>query len=353
MSFGGAVVTGLAANTSLGGAVAACAAARGGLARPAPLDALAWDEEDGAIPVVGHPVPTVAGFQGEARLIALGLPAIEEAVRDASLPADEEVAFLLAMPDLDARAKRAGGERPVALGILERLAAASKVPVAAACRQAFLGDQTGFAAAVDAALRLLSAGTVRKCIVGAVDTFCDDLAIDALSAGQQLKTGDNPVGLQPGEAAAFLVLETSEGARRRKASVLGRIVGASSAVEPGDGDRPPVGEGMFASLRQLVETTGPLPRGETFFVLDRNGEAVRANDWGYCQQRIAAHMPEVLPAPEWDPAASFGDTGAASGALAAEIALRAFARGYAPGRCAIVVSSTGGRRAAIRVEKGT
>jgi 3-oxoacyl-[acyl-carrier-protein] synthase I len=353
MSLGGAVITGFAANTSLGDAVTACAAARAGLSRPARLDALAWDEEDGAVPVVGHPVPTVAGFQDEARLLALALPAVEDAARAASLPADEEIAFLLAVPDLGARSSRAGSERPPPLRVLERLAAVAKIPIAAPLRQAFPADQAGFAAAVGAALRLLASGEIRRCIVGGVDTQCDELAIDALAAAQRLKTGDNPVGLQPGEAAAFLVLETAEGARRRRAPVHGRIAGAAVAADPAGVDRPPVGEGTFAALRQLVEATGPLPRGETFYVLDRNGEAVRASDWGFCLQRLTARMPEALPAAEWDPATSFGDTGAASGALAAQMALRAFARGYAPGRCAVVVgASEAGSRAAVRVEKG-
>ena len=124
------------------------------------------------------------------------------------------------------------------------------------------------------------------------------------------------------------------------------------ATEPRTGSDEPMGQGLFAALRQLATATGPVATGQAFFVLDRNGETSRANDWGHCLLRLTARMPGLLPAVQWDPAISLGDTGAAGGALGAQVAIRAFARRYAPGSCGIVMStSEGGARAALRIEQ--
>jgi 3-oxoacyl-[acyl-carrier-protein] synthase I len=347
-----AAITALGANTSLGGAVTACAASRARLARPAPLQRVALDPDEGSAPVVGHPVPTVMGFHGDARLLSLALPALREFVTSSHPEAGTRAALCVAVPDVEARARAAGAEVPPRLRFADRLVEASGLTVAPDLRIVFPFGQAGFGLAMEAAAEILAQGRADVCVVGGVDTLCDDLALAALAEEDRLKTGDNPVGLQPGEAAAFLLLEPLDAARRRKAPVLGVVAGFALAHDPRDGQDPPIGEGLAEALRQLAAVTGPFPVGETWFLLDRNGEAVRANDWGYCQQRLMASMHGLLPAAEWDLAITFGDTGAASGALAAQAAVRGFARGYAPGRCAVVLSSSdGGQRAAVRIER--
>lgn len=348
----GAAITGVGANTSLGGAVTACAAARARLARPALLERVLFDEEEGPAPVVGHPVPTVAGFQGEARLVSLALPALRELVLSAGLHGDAEVALCLALPDLEARAVAAGLPAPPRSRLVDRLVDLASLRVPLELRITFAKGPAGFGLAVGAALQIVAQRRAQACVVGGVDTLCDDASIDALEALDRLKTGENPVGLQPGEAAAFLLVESAEAARRRKARALAQLTGFAVAEEPPSKDGPAVGRGLTEALLQLAAATGGLPPGESWFVLDRNGEVTRANDWGFCQQRIMGRMPGLLPAVEWDPATSFGDTGAAGGALAVQLAAHGFQRRHAPGSCAVVLaSSDGGGRAAIRVDE--
>jgi 3-oxoacyl-[acyl-carrier-protein] synthase I len=347
-----AVVTAITANTSLGDAVTTCAAVRAKLARPLALDAEAWTEEDGAVPVIGHPVATVGGFQGQARLLALALEPLSRLWQEADLQASPEVGLLLAVSDLQKPTEAAGATVPPARGLLDRLASLAGLPPSGTWRRAFPVGHAGFASAVAAALELLSRGDIRACIVGGVDSLCDAVAVDALATAQKLKTPDNPVGLQPGEAAAFVLLEHPEMARQRSARVLARVAGVGIATQPHIGKEEPLGQGLLAALQQLLAATGPVTPGGAFFVLDRNGETARANDWGYCLQRMTSRMPGLLPAVQWDPATSLGDTGAASGAIGAQLAIRAFARGYAPALCGIVISaSDGGSRAALRLEK--
>jgi hypothetical protein len=347
-----AVVTAVSANTSLGGAATACAAARAGMSRPAPLASVVFEVEEGAAPVIGCPVPTVAGFQAEARLLSLALPALEDLVETAAL-GHADVAFLLALPNLATRAGATGRPVPPVLRLADRLPALAQLRDLPALRRAVTQDHTGFAVALGAALEILARRQARACVVGAVDTLCDDLGVQHLVAQNRLKTADAPVGIRPGEGAVFLLLEAPEVARQRKVTPLGAIEGVSLAAEPQKDGVPPSGRGLLQAIDDLAAASGGLPGGETFFVLDRNGETRRAHDWGCCLQRLAGRRPPLLPAPEWDPATSFGDTGAASGALGALMAMRGFARRYAPGACAVVLSSSdAGARSAIRIQRG-
>lgn len=347
-----ASVTGFAANTSLGDAITAFAAARAGLSRPSALDGDAFDQEDGPVPVIGCSVPTVAGFHGEARLLSLAMPALMELLETAHLDQRENVGFFVAVPDLQARAKVLEAELAPPLGLLNRLARMTELAAPAPLQRAFPSGPAGFAQAIEAGLDLLAKGQARACVVGGIDTLCDPLALDMLAAQQRLKIAENPIGLRPGEAAAFLLLESPTAAPRNGVTPYATVMGTAVAREPPRGDDPPAGEGLTKVIEQLVAESGPLPAGETWFVLDVNGEVTRAQDWGCCHARLAAQMPGTVPAPEWAPAISFGDTGAASAALGVQMVIRAFSRRYAPGRCAVVVSSSDdGQRAAIRIEQ--
>jgi 3-oxoacyl-[acyl-carrier-protein] synthase-1 len=349
-----AAITALGCNTSLGGALSACAAMRANLSRPAELPAMVFDSDEGAIPVTGHPVPTAAGFQGEARLLSLALPALRDLMSSVALPPGAPLFLCVALPDLEARGKIAGMGVPRRLGLLDRMVQHSGLPVAPQARHGFPAGPVGLSLAVEAALGLLANVPSATCLVGGVDTLCDDLAIEALAAEGRLKTRDNPAGVQPGEAAAFLLLEAPASAHRRRVKVLGYVGGFGNGQDPAAKNRPALGKGLFQAIRQLAVTSGPLPEGESWFVLDRNGETRRAVDWGYCQQHLAAQMKGLVPAKEWDPAVSLGDTGAANGAIAAQCAVRGFMRGYAPGGTAVILcSSEDGRRAAVRVDRGS
>jgi len=324
------------------------------MSRPAAVEQEFFDGDGDPVPVVGHPVRTVLGFQGEARLLALALPALRELVAGTDVQEREKVGMFLALPDVAARATAAGSAAPAASDVLGRLAQMAGLDAKASLCRAFSTGHVGFAQALQAALTLLASREIDTALVGGVDTLCDPLALEGLAAQGRLKTDDNPVGLKPGEAAGFLLLESAGGVQRRGVQPLGKVIAVGLAQESTADDALPTGGALSSAITQLVAAGGPLPAGECWFVVDLNGEERRAYDWGCCQPRLVAHMPGVLPAPEWDPAISFGDTGAASGPIAAQMVLRGFARGYAPGRCGVVLSSSDGmERAAVRIERAS
>jgi 3-oxoacyl-[acyl-carrier-protein] synthase-1 len=66
--------------------------------------------------------------------------------------------------------------------------------------------------------------------------------------------------------------------------------------------------------------------------------------------RLRGALGGKVDVPLWLPAASFGDTGAATGAVATCMAARAFERGYAPGDAALIgLSSESGERGAFGI----
>jgi 3-oxoacyl-[acyl-carrier-protein] synthase-1 len=85
--------------------------------------------------------------------------------------------------------------------------------------------------------------------------------------------------------------------------------------------------------------------------LDANGEAERADAWGHLLSQTAPALRTDHQA-IWIPAAGFGETGAARGALACVLASRAFARGYARNPQALVwlCAEDAARQALLRID---
>jgi 3-oxoacyl-[acyl-carrier-protein] synthase-1 len=183
---------------------------------------------------------------------------------------------------------------------------------------------------------MLDGGSVDRCIVGAVDSRANTRFLPAAARLGQLRTGDNPAGLIPGEAGAFFVLERLPDARRAGRPILAQIGKPVATREPVgliDPERQPTGAGLAHVIRTALAASKA-----GFAVGDLNGSTRRAVEWGMARVRLASE--HVVELPTWLPAMSFGDTGAASGAVGACLAARAFARGYAPARAALVWSSS-------------
>ncbi len=87
-----------------------------------------------------------------------------------------------------------------------------------------------------------------------------------------------------------------------------------------------------------------------WLVSDHNGENYRASELGHAIVRLRAdHEAFAAPLVTY-PAASFGDTGAASALLAIVTVVRAFARNHALADTALVLaSSDGGLRGAAAI----
>jgi 3-oxoacyl-(acyl-carrier-protein) synthase len=372
----GLSVTGLGMVTPLGlDAVTSCAAARAGISRAAPLpgfklyDEDAWDE----VGVTGHALHLFAkGFEGFGRLVRLGQGALDDLLRTSPLTPEQAARTALCVATGSAffqaeRARQPGASNEqtqadrgqltlVREQLLPRLRAHTRLPLPPAQCHLVADDQCGFVLALFKARELLASGQVDRVIVGGVDACTDGSFMAAAHQFQALKSEAQPAGFQPGEAAAFLLIETAAVAQARGAAVLAQLDAASwvrDAVKRTT-SQPAVGVGLSQALRVSLGLTGWPQAAPDWLLGDLNGDVFRGNDWGYALVRLKIEHPTLGEVPQVLPAEHFGELGAATGPVAVGMALRAQARRHAPGQKALVwLSAYNGSRAALALQLHT
>lgn len=333
------VITGIGMNTSLGNAVTACAAARAGLSAARVIDGftvLCNDGSDGEM--VGHPTRTAPGFRGLGKALALGLAGLRDLLKNSAnfeTLLSHRMGLCLALPDLESRVifrsqESSGAERVHAPSFGESLCArlAVDVPLGVSLKhqKCFERGNAGFGLALTAAMEHLHSGAWHSCVVGAIDSLLEEPTLDWLLDWGRLKTVDKSDGLVPGEAAAFLLLERHDSAIARNAKVMacldgveiGREAKSLMLGEPSRGEG--LGKAISALARKIV--------GKAALMSDQNGEYYRTHELANARLLAGQEHPWLLNAGIEYPATSFGDTGAASGALGLGLVARGLSRGY-------------------------
>jgi 3-oxoacyl-[acyl-carrier-protein] synthase-1 len=323
----------------------------------------------------GHALPEVTrGFEGEARLLRLFQAGLEDLWPRApeTFWRDPMIGWYLALPsplriyeglelipDEEVRQERAADAQKAQAGVraheavpqrlLQKAARLCNWPVPPVVSFTARAGRAGVGEALQRAAEDIRAGRVSAAVVGGVDTLLDEGTLSWLAATGRLKTINDPVGLQPGEAAAFLLLETERGAAARGARSWGTFDGVQVGREsrPWSSGRAAMGDGLATALDGADPGS---PEAAPWLVVDHCGENYSACELGNVVVRLRASRPGYAQAVLWYPAISFGDTGAAFGAVATCLVLRAFARRYAPGARAVIGgSSEGAARIAFRV----
>lgn len=342
---GPAAISALGACTCFGGMTTAAGAARGGLSRAHELPETAYVDEETSEsePVVGAPIDGITdGFEGVGRLGRMAGIALDELIEAAAWVNPRRLACWIAAPPLaEEDARRLGAAAARSLGV-----APDRVHVRAA-------GLAGVAQALREAAAALRGGRCDHALVGACDSWLDAARLQQITDEGRLKTRNHPVGFTPGEAAVSLLLERPGAAGGGRGAPPPRITQLCEELEErprrgaaDEGAVHPTGRGLARAA------AGALGRGHggTLYV-DLNGEPYRAADWGMA----LTHLQPGHDLGAWareHPAASFGDTGVAAPLLAVGLAARAFARGYAEGDRAVIVSSSDGpERLALLVER--
>lgn len=349
---GRAIITGMGAVTSVGRTVAAaCAAIRAGLSRPRKVshfDILDVDTQE-LIALTGHPVEGVTdGFLGPARWLRLAEAALDDLLRTAGLPGPADRRFwartglFAVVPHPDDELFVPEGEdglegfrEDFVLPLLEEL----DLPIDERLVRVVGRGNAGAAAAMQRALQELESGNLDRMLLVAADSLLDPTALELLAEEHRLKTGDAPVGLQPGEAGACLLVERIPSAQQRGAKPLARVSAVATGLEKEHRFSGKVNQGVALAecLREVLERIAPSATFEGALYLDLNGEQWRAQEWGMAQIRLNPRLEE--PSVQL-PAVTVGDTGAASGALGACLAIHDLTRGHNRSGLALVVSSS-------------
>jgi hypothetical protein len=345
----------------------ACAAARAGITRAVHLDYFEMTSSEGALETaVGHPVPFLAeGFEDCTRLLRLArgaladlsthsnsacpnfylsLPDPNRCFTGTDLIADPEIRNSINMrteqedrddEDADQEQDQPGFTLDPA-HLLKEAAKLASWRCEPQLRFVSFSGRTGVAEALNAALADLRTGTIQHAIVGGVDSLLDEDTLNWLDATGRLKSSTVPAGLQPGEGAAFLLVEgDTHSSTKAKISAINLASEAQTLLL----GSPATGRGLAEALAGVLRTNGEYC---PWILSDLNGEPFAASDWGQALVQLRAKGHSLDPALTSYAAACFGETGAASGALSMCVAAKALERNYAPLSSALVVNSSDG-----------
>jgi 3-oxoacyl-[acyl-carrier-protein] synthase I len=337
-------------------AATSCAAARAGLTRASPFEAYGVTGPEGdEEPLLVHAAPYgVEGFEGDARLLQLLIVALRDldtaalegpvgaylAINDPLrwLGAEQAAAIGTAPPDAAARGAWlwSGLERALAPPTWPRLL------------QVEDRGHTAFHRALAHAARDLRAGTLRTALVLAADSLLDSAGLGLLEAAGRLKTPADPAGLQPGEAAGYVVLSREAATRSTPGTLSLRALGFSREPQIDPTQGAPTGQGIAQALHDAARHLHFSRLLPVWASSDHNGEPWRAMDWGQALVQLGAQQTLDLRGSTLFPASAVGDTGAASGLVALCMAQHAHARGCAPAPVAALVScADGAERSAL------
>jgi 3-oxoacyl-[acyl-carrier-protein] synthase I len=371
--------TGCSLVCSLGlDAATACAALRAGIVRPTMIDTFPVGTLDDFGGATVHAAPVVAhGFEGHARLLRLLHAAFENLMarqpdapwRSArtsfylSLPhPDREHTGFELIPDEDLRRQEVArweeaqatrqahgdwGKR--ATSLIEQAAVLADWGQPVHLRAYSMTGNTGVAELIDAASQDLNGGAVELAVIGGVDSWIDTPSLRWLERRGRLKSPAMPVGLAPGEAAGFLLMETAPRAQSRSAEILAVL--RATVLDHEENAHLAGKMGLGEALARVLAATAPLaawsPDAPPWLVVDQNGERYRAREWGCALTRLVEAHPAFQDPVLWYPVTSVGDTGAATGAVQTCVALQAFCRRYAPARQVVLLAGAdAGQRSA-------
>ena len=316
-----------------------CAAFRAGITRISELDTVTpdYDESLGEEPVIACRARYLAeGYCSGAKVVLLGELALRDLLTQTSLlkngPGRTGIVVCLAdcslleslteSVDDDEEPKLSTSWKEEAAALVARMLAASGLVIAEKIQHVLFGGHTGFVDALQLASGFVRSGQLDRCIVGAVDSNLDPEFLVAAAVAGLLKTPLNPVGFVPGEAAAFALLERATDEHRARSPLASFACGP---VIPGKfsrfSDKPPDGDVLAHAIRQLIENGGH-NRDFALVIGDLNGDEYRARNWGNALIRLG-NLREIGNLPMCIPALSFGELGAASGAVGLCLAVRA------------------------------
>lgn len=227
--------------------------------------------------------------------------------------------------------------------------------------RSFIGDcrlelgPRGHAGSLSALLRgqeLLKQGAPLVVIL-AVDSYLDPETLRWLDDDDRLCGSAVRGAFPPGEAGVALALASVPAPRGggRACGALVRGVGVATESRSKDSDEGVLGEGLTEALRSAAASLRLPEEAVDAMYCDINGERHRTDDWVFTQLRFPG---VARRASDYQLVADcVGDVGAATGALACVLAMRAWDREIAAGpRALIWAGSDSGLRAAAILQVG-
>jgi 3-oxoacyl-[acyl-carrier-protein] synthase-1 len=286
--------------------------------------------------------PELLGWRRVAALAASAIAEVAGKV-ERSLPASERLPVLLSLPETRPGFSEADA-RQVAQACLGSGAHSPRLLGAEIVGRGHAGALQALGVARERATD--RRGTLF--LVCGVDSLLEADTLDWLDGQGRVRRAGVRNGFAPGEAAGALLLATGDASRRYSLAPFARVRGAGTGTERRTilSREESLGEGLTSAIRSaLSELRLPEEAVDSVFC-DINGERYRTEEWGFAllRSRNGAKTSEYqLMSGSW------GDVGAASGALGCILAVQSWRRGYSKGPRALVCagSDSGLRGAAV------
>ncbi|MBI9089321.1 MAG: hypothetical protein JEZ12_08895 [Desulfobacterium sp.] len=278
------------------------------------------------------------------RLYELALPAIKDALEPLSgkAPGIETIPMFLGMP-----APRPGLQKEHYGVVADRIKENQDLPRSLSQISLFPHGHSAGLMAMEYGWRQILQGAMDFCLIGGVDSYMIPETLEWLDSEEQLMSEENRSGFPPGEGAGFCLLASEPMVLKWNLDVLARVVAVATAEEENRIKTKTIciGTGLTQAISQA---TGVLKLPEEkidFTICDMNGERYRTEELVFTllrtQAAFVSHHDFLTPVDCW------GDVGAASGPLFANLAVQSGLRGYAKGpRTLLWTSSEGGQRSA-------
>jgi len=286
---------------------------------------------------------------GSERIIELALPAVKEALEPINHIAGKlgEIPIFIGLPE-----SRPGLSTGLSTDLSEKTRSLRKeAPNIGEVRTLAKGHSAGLMAMEMGSKHVLQ-GTETFCLVGGVDSYIDPDTLDWIEDNEQLHKPSNAWGFVPGEGAGFCLICSGITAHRLSLPVKAELVAISTAMEKNKikTETICIGEGLTQAVRNALQF---LSKGFCidFTICDQNGEAYRADEFGFMLVRNSKFFAE--PSNFMAPADCWGDVGAASGPLYVNLIASAAEKDYFKRTHALLwTSSEGGERTAAILRTG-
>lgn len=333
------VIVGVGARTAVGlRAVTSAAAVRAGISRVQEHPFMV--DRAGEFMRVAREPSVPADLFGPARLVAMGRPALLEAIEALPRGARPRIDVLVGLPE-----ERPGWTAADAAATIRGLV--RELPFDVGDVAHFPRGHAAGLIALDSAVERLQRGSTEWCLVGGVDSYLQADTLEWLDGTRQLANKRNRSGFFPGEGAGFCLLTTSSAARGLGRPPLAEVLAVATAIEPKriKSDAVCIGEGLCQAIRAATQCIDPKGQRIATTYCDINGERYRTEEFFYVPLRVWA--PFVDANAYQAPADCWGDVGAASGPLFATLAVASGQRGAAAGKHVLLwASSEAGHRSA-------
>lgn len=314
-------------------APATCAAIRARLSNP--RETRCRDAHDEWI--TAHQVPFEAPRRGVDRLVRMAVAAVHECLAAAGATAGPCLPMLLCVAEPGRPGRAHDLEDRLPHDIAAACGDAPGVAPAMLCH-----GRTGVAVALRHARERLYGEGVERVLVVATDSLVTRRTLAHYERQHRLVTRGNSNGFVAGEAACAFLVGRPTGRDDLLCTGLGFAV-ERAHIESGE---PLRADGLVQAHRAALEEAGLTMDEVDYRVCDLSGEHYHFKESHFAFTRLR-RQPE-REAELWHPAQSTGACGAALGGVCLALAHAAAAKGYAPGRTALLhFSDDDGRRASI------